>query len=92
MLTPVNLDERFQRELQVLMTAEEFLSWDHEDIHAEWVNGEVTVFMPASLRQQLIVSLLNTLLGLYLRLLNLGTVLTAPYSMRAAPGGGGTRT
>lgn len=87
MLAPVNLDERFQRELQFPMTAEEFLAWEQADVHAEWVNGAVTIFMPASLRHQLIVSLLNTLLGLYVRLSNLGTVLTAPYSMRAVPGG-----
>lgn len=87
MLSPVNLDERYEHELKIPMTAEEFLAWDEEDVHAEWVNGEVTIFMPASTRHQLVVSFLNRLLGLYVQLLNLGEVLTAPYAMRATPDG-----
>lgn len=28
------------------MTYEQFLQWKNEDTHAEWVNGEVILFMP----------------------------------------------
>lgn len=87
MLAPINLSERYEHELRFAMSAEEFLAWDQADVHAEWVDGEVTIFMPASLRHQLIVNLLSTLIGLYARLMNLGTVLTAPYSMRAIDNG-----
>jgi Uma2 family endonuclease len=87
MLAPINLEERFERELKIPMTQQEFLAWEEEDIHAEWVAGEVTIFMPTSKQHQQIVGFLNTLLGLYVRLFELGQVLTAPYSMRATPNG-----
>ncbi|MBI4674905.1 MAG: Uma2 family endonuclease [Chloroflexi bacterium] len=87
MLAPINLDERFEHEIKFPMTQAEFLAWEDEDIHAEWVNGEVIIFMPATARHQLIASFLNVLLGMYVRLLELGQVLAAPYSMRARPDG-----
>jgi Uma2 family endonuclease len=87
MLAPVNLDERFEHEIHFPMTQQEFLEWEDEDIHAEWVNGEVTVFMAATARHQLIVGFLSTLLGLYIRLFELGQLFVAPYSMRTVTGG-----
>lgn len=87
MLAPINLDERFEREIKLPMTQQEFLAWEEEDVHAEWVDGEVTIFMPTSKQHQQIVGFLNTLLGLFVRLFELGQVLTAPYSMRATPKG-----
>jgi len=87
MLAPINLDERFEHEIKLPMTQEEFLAWEDEDIHAEWVNGEATIFMPATARHQLIASFMNLLLGLYVHLFELGEILTAPYSMRATPTG-----
>lgn len=87
MLAPINLNERYEREIKIPMTRQEFLEWDEEDIHAEWVNGEVTIFMPTSKQHQQIVGFLSSLPGLFVRLFNLGEVLTALYSMRATPEG-----
>lgn len=87
MLAPINLDERFEREIKLPMTQQEFLAWDEEDIHAEWVNGEVTIFMPTSPLHQAISNFLETLLTLYANLFGLGIVRSAPLSMRATPTG-----
>ena len=69
-------------ERRLKMTYDEFLVWADEDIHAEWVDGEVTVFVPPSIRHQRLLSLLHYLLGLYADLQNLGEVLVAPVEMR----------
>ncbi|MDP9369890.1 MAG: Uma2 family endonuclease [Chloroflexota bacterium] len=74
-------------ERRLKMTYDEFLAWADEDIHAEWVDGEVTVFVPPSIRHQRLVSLLHYLLGLYADLRNLGEVLVAPVEMRLEPRG-----
>ncbi len=74
-------------ERRLKMTYDEFLAWADEDVHAEWVDGEVTVFVPPSIRHQRLVSLLHYLLGLYADLRNLGEVLVAPVEMRLEPRG-----
>lgn len=38
MLAPINLDERFEREIKIPMTQQEFLQWDEEDIYAVCAN------------------------------------------------------
>jgi len=55
------------------MTYEEYVEWIEEDVHAEWVDGEVIVHMPATDQ---------ALLLLYVSRLKLGRVFTAPYPMR----------
>jgi Uma2 family endonuclease len=69
------------------MSYEEFLAWADEDVHAEWANGEAIVFGPPSIRHQSVRSLLSTLLVPFVRVFNLGMVLTAPVMMRATPDG-----
>lgn len=66
----------------ILMTYEEFLAWADEDTHAEWVDGEVIVFMPPTKVHQRLVVFLSTLLELYTQLRDLGEVLVAPFEMR----------
>jgi Uma2 family endonuclease len=73
--------ERHQ-ERRLPMSYEEFLAWADEDVHAEWVDGEVTVFVPPNERHQQIVGFLVTLLRLYVRSLRLGEVLQAPFEVR----------
>lgn len=75
-LTPERADER------LTMTYDEFLDWVGEDAHAEWVDGEVIVFMPPFVRHQRIVVFLTALLELYSRLRDLGDVYVAPTEMR----------
>jgi Uma2 family endonuclease len=71
-------------ERRLRMTYEEFLRWVDEDVHAEWVDGEVTVFVPPAERHQDVLWFLATLLGWYARRLGLGKVMLAPFEMRLA--------
>jgi Uma2 family endonuclease len=81
----IAIPEAAERRLK--MTYDEFLAWADEDVHAEWVDGAVTVFVPPSIRHQRLVSLLHYLVGLYADLRNLGEVLVAPVEMRLEPRG-----
>jgi Uma2 family endonuclease len=72
-------------EQRLTMSYESFLQWS-DDTHAEWVNGEVIVFMPPLIIHQHLLSFLDTLLTLYAQIFNLGRVLTAPCEMRHLPG------
>ena len=58
---PLMLDDDLRRELLGVllippqprkMTYEEFLAWAGEDTLAEWVDGEVVMYSPASERHQ----------------------------------------
>lgn len=68
------------------MTYEEFLAWADEDTHAEWVEGEVVVFMPVSRAHQAIAVFLTTLLNLWLEATAAGQLYTAPFGMRLRGG------
>lgn len=69
------------------MSYEEFLAWSDEDVHAEWVNGEVIVQMPPKRPHQRVVAFLMQLMGLFIQLFQLGELLPAPFEMRATPDG-----
>lgn len=69
------------------MSYEEYLAWADEDVHAEWVNGEVMVQMPPKEPHQRVVAFLLQLLGLFSELFRLGRLLPAPFEMRATPDG-----
>jgi Uma2 family endonuclease len=68
------------------MSYAEYRAFGGDTTHAEWVAGEVILFMPPTIRHQNIVSFLLTLLRLFADSLNLGTVLAAPTEMRLIPG------
>jgi Uma2 family endonuclease len=69
------------------MSYEEYLAWAGEDVHAEWVNGEVIVQMPPKPRHQQVVAFLLRLLGQFIELFQLGRLLPVPLEMRAIPDG-----
>ena len=69
------------------MSYKEYLAWADEDVHAEWVNGEVIVQMPPKEPHQRVVTFLLQLLGLFSELFRLGRLLPAPFEMRATPDG-----
>ena len=69
------------------MTYEEFLQWADEDVHAEWINGEVIVHMPPKNFHQVIVEFLERLLALFVEAHGLGLVRIAPFEMRLQVGG-----
>ncbi len=71
------------------MTYEEFLAWAlREEVHAEWVRGEVLVYSLASLSHQVIVTFLSTLIGGFVDLAALGSVYPGPLQMKL-PGSSG---
>ena len=74
--TPAADEHRLQ------MSYEEYLDWVDEGTRAEWVDGEVIVFMPITLVHQLLVSFLDRLLGTFSELFGLGDVLLGPAQMR----------
>jgi Uma2 family endonuclease len=74
------------QERRLKMSYDEYLAWEDEGAHGEWVNGEVIVFMPPTLLHQRLSGLLGTLLSTYARHLNLGLVLAAPVEMQLFPG------
>jgi Uma2 family endonuclease len=61
------------------MTYEEFLAWADEDTLAEWVDGEVVMYSPASKRQQNIADFLLKVMGTYTESHDLGVVISAPF-------------
>ena len=71
------------REERLVMTYDEFLAWADEDVHAEWVNGEVIVFVSPNDRHQAIIGLLYKLMSIFTELFDLGVVRFAPFEMRA---------
>ena len=81
---PLPLDDDLRRDLlevllappqQRKMTYEEFLAWADEDTLAEWEDGEVIIFGPASKRHQEISSFLDQLLSIYAEVHDLGAVI-----------------
>jgi Uma2 family endonuclease len=64
------------------MSYEEFLAWAGEDTHAEWVDGEVIVFMTAKPIHQRTLKFISDLLSLFVNLSDLGEVFVAPLEMK----------
>jgi len=69
------------------MTYEEFLAWADEDTLAEWVDGEIIMTSPASLRHQSTSGFLFQLLSIFVETRRLGVVITAPFQMKLAHSG-----
>ncbi len=69
------------------MSYEEFLAWANEDTLAEWVDGEVIMTSPASLRHQSIGGFLAQVLGVYVEEHDLGDVIVPPFQMKLAASG-----
>jgi Uma2 family endonuclease len=69
------------------ITYEDFLDWAGEDTLAEWVDGEVVMYSPASKRHQSIAGFLAKLLGIFAEQRDLGLVLTAPFQMKLEDSG-----
>ena len=69
------------------MSYEEFLDWLDEDTLAEWVDGEVIMSSPASLRHQSISRFLAQVMGVYAEQHDLGEIILAPFQMKLAESG-----
>lgn len=68
------------------MSYEEFLDWSKDTTHAEWVDGEVIVFMPPIELHQLVLGFSFSLLERFVALYQLGVVLQAPFEMKLLDG------
>jgi Uma2 family endonuclease len=71
------------------MTFEEYLAFDYEHGLAEWVNGEVICYMSATKWHQRVADFLLFVLTGFVRVRRLGSVISAPYGMRAKEDGSG---
>jgi Uma2 family endonuclease len=69
------------------MTFAEFLQWEPETGHTEWIEGVGVQYMSVTKHHQAIVQLLVVLLTVYVNIRRLGQILTAPYAMCAKPNG-----
>jgi len=72
--------------LPTKMTYEEFLAWADEDTLAEWVDGEVVMYTPASKRHQDIADFLTSVMRAFVEQHKLGIVLSAPFQMKLEHG------
>ncbi len=68
------------------MTYEEFLAWADEDTLAEWVDGEVMMYSPASKRHQNVADFLTGVMRVFVEQHDLGVVLSAPFQMKLERG------
>lgn len=84
---PVSPVEEAAIQSPLKMSYEEFLAWADEDTHAEWVDGEVVLHMPAKNPHQTLVEFLHQLLNLYAIVHLLGRVRIAPFELKLAPDG-----
>lgn len=69
------------------MSYQEFLEWLDEDTLAEWVDGEVIMTSPASLRHQTINRFLAQVMGIYVEQHDLGEIILAPFQMKLETSG-----
>jgi Uma2 family endonuclease len=69
------------------MTYEEYLELPDSGAIVEWAKGEVLFHMPPTLYHQNITLFLSLLLDSYVKLLQLGAVVVAPFEVRLAPDG-----
>jgi Uma2 family endonuclease len=67
------------------ITYEQFLEWDGENQHVEWVNGEVIPMAPVSNEHADVTVYLTRLLGQFAELTGTGELKTDPFQMKAAP-------
>jgi Uma2 family endonuclease len=69
------------------MSYGEYLEWADEDVHAEWVDGQVIVHMPAKYYHQVLIDFLTRLISSYVDVFSLGQLLIAPFEVKLWPGG-----
>lgn len=73
---------QIQEQRKLRMTYEEFLQWADEDVHAEWVDGAVTVQMPPKDPHQTLVAFLHHVIGFFVRIFDLGRLQIAPFEVK----------
>ena len=79
--------EEQPQEQRLRMTYEEYLQWANEDVHAEWVNGEVIVQMPPKNLHQIVAEFLQFIMRGFIRKHELGFLRGAPFEVKLWEGG-----
>lgn len=69
------------------MSYEEYLQWVDEDTRAEWVDGEVIVFMPTRNEHEDILDYLHRLIGFFVEIFDLGVLRQSNLEVKLWPGG-----
>jgi Uma2 family endonuclease len=64
------------------MTEDEFVAWCDEDVKAEWVDGEVIIMSPASLKHVVIANWLIRVMGDFVEDRDLGLILGTEFMVR----------
>jgi len=82
LLTPVERASMTRHKV----TYEEFLAWADEDTLAEWVDGEVVMYSPASKQHQDMTSFLYEMIRAYTRPRHMGEIVQAPFQMKLEHG------
>jgi Uma2 family endonuclease len=67
------------------LTYEQFLQWDGENQHVEWVDGKVIPMPPISFEDQDVGVFLVQVLGIYVSQKKLGKLLYDPFQMKTGP-------
>src|SRR5436309_8165462 len=67
------------------MTYGQFLEWDFENPHVEWVKGEVVMMAPVSNEHQDVRGFFFTLFKFYIEHRDLGRLLDDPFQMKTGP-------
>lgn len=70
-------------------TFEEWDEWEDGNTRSEWVDGEMRVYMGVTLPHDQVNGFLRSLLDFYGEMTRTGRANSAPYGLRAAPGGSG---
>lgn len=74
-------------EQRIRMGYDDYLQLTGEGLHAEWVNGEVIIFVPPTDRHQDLLRFLVKLIDTFVELFGLGVTRFAPYEVQLIPGG-----
>src|SRR3989304_1040942 len=67
------------------MSFDEFLAWGDEDVFAEWVDGEVSIYPSPGTRHQQIVGFMNVLLHAFAEPFDFGEVFMLPPMIKLSP-------
>jgi Uma2 family endonuclease len=67
------------------ITYKEFLNWDSENQHVEWVNGRVIPMPPISDGHQDVAGLLSAAMRAFVETHKLGVILFDPFQMKTGP-------
>src|SRR4051812_29091608 len=86
MMVRTLIERSTEREVRIEMPYDQYVDQIGESVQSEWVDGEVTIFMPPSDRHQDIVSFLHALLRFYLDFRELGIVRHEPFEMKLRSG------